>query len=49
MRHAGDDCVESVEKGDRPDVEHNHFQVSEETGSSPVQPDEREAPQQGDV
>jgi hypothetical protein len=43
MRHMGDESVESVEKGDRPDVEHIYFQVSGEAGSSLMQPDEREA------
>jgi hypothetical protein len=43
MHHVGDECVEGVEKGGRPDVEHIHILASVETGSSPAQPDEREA------
>jgi hypothetical protein len=44
MRPVGDECVESVEKGDRPDAEHIHSQASLETGTSLTQPDESEAP-----
>ena len=43
LRRVGDECVESVEKGGRPDVEHIHSQASRATGSSPIKPDEREA------
>jgi hypothetical protein len=49
MRHVGDESVESVEKGDRPDVEQTHSRASRKAESSPIQPDEREAPQQCDV
>jgi hypothetical protein len=43
MRHVGDECVESVEKGGRPEVEHIHFQALK-MGISQEKPDEREAP-----
>ena len=49
MRQVGGESVEGVEKDDRPDVEQTHSQALRKTRSSPVQPDEREAPQQRDV
>lgn len=49
MRHVGDESVECVEKGDRADLEHTHSEASGQTGSSPIQPDESEAPQQRDI
>jgi hypothetical protein len=44
VRLMSDESVESVETGDWPDVEHIHFQISGEIGSSLAQPDERKAP-----